>query len=117
VPRLASLGLVLSLIACEGPAGPTGTTGATGPAGPQGSVGDAGAGGTPGASGEAGVPGCDGLAAGASDLDVKLAVSAPSNGMFFAPGEQPAFAITMVDHCGRAVDVSALGTAGFYIAG
>jgi hypothetical protein len=120
--------LLFCLVAgCEGPRGPAGPPGDdgeagvpgppgdAGPAGPPGEAGTNGSNGDAGANGEAGAPGCNGLSAGATaGLLATIAISSPSNGMFFAAGEQPVITIHLSDRCGNPLKPSDVSTANLY---
>lgn len=100
VMRAYSLGILVMLAACEGPAGPPGDTG------PQGAEGDQGPPGQVGTTGDTGEPGEDGLTpwwtAAKVDIDVvDLTVTATTATVTFTLDDQPGSGGAALDRTGR----------------
>ncbi len=92
-----------------------GPSGPTGPAGDGGAIGPVG---EPGPIGDMGEPGCPGLAAGQSrGLTATIVATAPSNGLYLAPGERSTLTISLRDRCGVAYALSELASAALYLTG
>ena len=94
--------ILVTAAGCEGPQGPAGPSGDAGMPGPIGAP-------APGA--------CPTDPSGGIGLTAKVSVSTPTHGTFFAVGEAPSLTIRFLDGCGRAVPLTALGTANLYLNG
>ena len=110
---------------CEGPRGAVGQTGNAGANGDPGSPGEPGATGATGATGAPGINtdgGSNPLSCtlGPSQtpgIQTSVTVSQPSNGQYFAAGEQPTLTIRFSDLCGNTLKVASMGTANLYLYG